>query len=152
MKLPRYARVLLAIGSGAALGLAFPNYNFYLLAWVAMGMLVLASAGAPLKEAAAVRISARAGFLSGVLAVGRYGDAPVRDIDPSDPRCVCGTDWIYWRFDLHGVCYGRGAGFASEQIAGLRDRAVFVDFAGIFSDECPDHRVVVGSFGISGGA
>jgi apolipoprotein N-acyltransferase len=51
MKLPRYARVLLAIGSGAALGLAFPNYNFYLLAWVAMGLLVLASAGAPLKEA-----------------------------------------------------------------------------------------------------
>jgi apolipoprotein N-acyltransferase len=51
MNLPRYARVLLALGSGAALGLAFPNYNFYLLAWVAMGMLVLASAGAPLKEA-----------------------------------------------------------------------------------------------------
>jgi apolipoprotein N-acyltransferase len=51
MNLPRYARVLLAIGSGAALGLAFPNYNFYLLAWIAMGMLVLASAGAPLKEA-----------------------------------------------------------------------------------------------------
>jgi apolipoprotein N-acyltransferase len=51
MTLPRYARVLLAIGSGAALGLAFPNYNFYLLAWIAMGMLVLASAGSPLKEA-----------------------------------------------------------------------------------------------------
>src|ERR1700678_2370632 len=51
MNLPRYARVLLAIGSGAALGLAFPNYNFYLLAWVAMGLLVLASAGSPLKEA-----------------------------------------------------------------------------------------------------
>ena len=51
MTLPRYARVLLAIGSGAALGLAFPNYNFYLFAWIAMGMLVLASAGAPLKEA-----------------------------------------------------------------------------------------------------
>ena len=51
MNLPRYARVLLAIGSGAALGLAFPNYNFYLLAWVALGLLVLASAGAPLKEA-----------------------------------------------------------------------------------------------------
>jgi apolipoprotein N-acyltransferase len=51
MNLPRYARVLLAIGSGAALGLAFPNYNFYLLAWVAIGLLVLASAGAPLKEA-----------------------------------------------------------------------------------------------------
>jgi len=51
MNLPRYARVLLAIGSGAALGLAFPNYNFYLLGWVALGLLVLASAGAPLKEA-----------------------------------------------------------------------------------------------------
>lgn len=51
MNLPRYARVLLAIGSGVALGLSFPNYNFYLLAWIAMGMLVLASAGAPLKEA-----------------------------------------------------------------------------------------------------
>ena len=51
MNLPRYARVLLAIGSGVALGLAFPNYNLYLLAWVAMGMLVLACCGAPLKEA-----------------------------------------------------------------------------------------------------
>src|SRR5271170_847439 len=51
MNLPRYARVLLAIGSGVALGVSFPNYNLYLLAWIAMGMLVLASAGAPLKEA-----------------------------------------------------------------------------------------------------
>jgi len=51
MNLPRYARVLLAIGSGVALGLSFPNYNLHLLAWIAMGMLVLASAGAPLKEA-----------------------------------------------------------------------------------------------------
>jgi apolipoprotein N-acyltransferase len=51
MTLPRYARVLLAIGSGVALGLSFPNYNLYLLAWTAMAMLVLASAGAPLKEA-----------------------------------------------------------------------------------------------------
>ena len=51
MNLPRYARVLLAIGSGVALGLSFPNYNLYLLAWIALGMLVLASAGAPLKEA-----------------------------------------------------------------------------------------------------
>src|SRR5271163_3278798 len=51
MNLPRYSRVLLAIGSGVALGLSFPNYNLYLLAWIAMGMLVLASAGAPLKEA-----------------------------------------------------------------------------------------------------
>ena len=51
MNLPRYVRVLLAIGSGVALGLSFPNYNLYPLAWIALGMLVLASAGAPLKEA-----------------------------------------------------------------------------------------------------
>jgi apolipoprotein N-acyltransferase len=51
MNLPRYARVLLAIGSGAALGFAFPNYNLTLLAWIALGMLVLASVGAPLREA-----------------------------------------------------------------------------------------------------
>ena len=51
MNLPRYARVLLAIGSGAALGLSFPNYNLWPLAWVALGMLVLASSGAKLKEA-----------------------------------------------------------------------------------------------------
>ncbi len=51
MNLPRYARVLLAIGSGVALGLSFPNYNLYLLAWIALGMLVLASCGVPLKEA-----------------------------------------------------------------------------------------------------
>jgi apolipoprotein N-acyltransferase len=51
MKFPRYARVLLAMGSGVALGLSFPNYNLYLLSWIAMGMLVLASCGAALREA-----------------------------------------------------------------------------------------------------
>ena len=51
MNLPGYARVLLAIGSGVALGLSFPNYNLYLLAWIALGMLVLASCGVSLKEA-----------------------------------------------------------------------------------------------------
>jgi len=43
MTLPRYARLLLAIGSGAALAFSFPNYNLSLLAWLAVGMLVLAS-------------------------------------------------------------------------------------------------------------
>lgn len=51
MNLPRYARVLLAIGSGAALGLAFPNYNLTLLAWISIAMLVIASSGAGLREA-----------------------------------------------------------------------------------------------------
>jgi apolipoprotein N-acyltransferase len=39
-------RALLALGSGAALALSFPNYNLSLLAWISVGMLVLASAGA----------------------------------------------------------------------------------------------------------
>ena len=43
MTLPRYARLSLAIASGAALAFSFPNYNLSLLAWAAIGMLVLAS-------------------------------------------------------------------------------------------------------------
>jgi apolipoprotein N-acyltransferase len=38
-----HTRVLLALASGAALALSFPNYNLSLLAWVAIGLLVLAS-------------------------------------------------------------------------------------------------------------
>lgn len=41
-----YSRVLLALASGAALALSFPNYNLTLLAWPAVGLLVLASYGA----------------------------------------------------------------------------------------------------------
>ena len=41
-----HTRVLLALGSGAALALSFPNYNLSLFAWIAVGMLVLASCGA----------------------------------------------------------------------------------------------------------
>jgi apolipoprotein N-acyltransferase len=46
MNFPRYMRVLLAVASGVTLALSFPNYNLPLLAWFAVGMLVLASAGA----------------------------------------------------------------------------------------------------------
>jgi apolipoprotein N-acyltransferase len=46
MNLPWHARLLLALGSGVALALSFPNYNLPLLAWVSVGMLVLASSGA----------------------------------------------------------------------------------------------------------
>jgi apolipoprotein N-acyltransferase len=38
-----YTRLLLALASGAALALSFPNYNFSLLAWISVGLLVLAS-------------------------------------------------------------------------------------------------------------
>ena len=38
-----YSRVLLALASGAALALSFPNYNLTVLAWPAVGLLVLAS-------------------------------------------------------------------------------------------------------------
>ncbi|HTV58647.1 MAG TPA: apolipoprotein N-acyltransferase [Verrucomicrobiae bacterium] len=46
-----YTRALLAIASGVALGLSFPNYNLALLAWISVGLLVLASVGAPPKQA-----------------------------------------------------------------------------------------------------
>ncbi len=43
MTLSWQTRVLLAVASGAALALAFPNFNLSLLAWVAPAMLILAS-------------------------------------------------------------------------------------------------------------
>lgn len=46
MTLRWQTRALLAVGSGAALALSFPNYNLSLLAWISVGMLVLASCGA----------------------------------------------------------------------------------------------------------
>ncbi|HTS11395.1 MAG TPA: apolipoprotein N-acyltransferase [Candidatus Limnocylindrales bacterium] len=56
-----HTRALLALGSGAALALSFPNYNLSLLAWIAVGMLVLASCGA--KPA----VSPLYGFLHGLV-------------------------------------------------------------------------------------
>ncbi|HSY58622.1 MAG TPA: hypothetical protein VK795_03630, partial [Terriglobales bacterium] len=44
-------RVLLALGSGIALALSFPDYSLPLLAWFSIGMLVLASIGASPREA-----------------------------------------------------------------------------------------------------
>lgn len=52
---PWYVRLLLAAASGTALALSFPNYNLSLLAWVAVGLLMLACFGA----------RARAGLLYG---------------------------------------------------------------------------------------
>jgi apolipoprotein N-acyltransferase len=51
MTFRRHTRVLLALGSGVALALSFPNYNLPLLAWFSIGMLVLASIGATSREA-----------------------------------------------------------------------------------------------------
>jgi apolipoprotein N-acyltransferase len=51
MNFPRHIRALLAIASGLALALSFPNYNLSLFAWIAIGMLILASCGARLREA-----------------------------------------------------------------------------------------------------
>jgi apolipoprotein N-acyltransferase len=41
-----YARLLLAIASGAALALSFPSYDLSLLAWTAVGLLIFACFGA----------------------------------------------------------------------------------------------------------
>ena len=46
MNFSRQTRILLAIASGVALALSFPKYNFSILAWIAIGLLVLASCGA----------------------------------------------------------------------------------------------------------
>src|SRR5580700_4484416 len=61
MNFSRTTRVLLALGSGVALGLSFPNYNLSLLVWLAIGMLVLAAAGARPSEAPLY------GFLHGLI-------------------------------------------------------------------------------------
>lgn len=47
-----YTRVLLALASGVVLALSFPGYNFSLLAWIAVGLLTLASFRARLWPAA----------------------------------------------------------------------------------------------------
>ena len=56
-----YTRVLLVLGSGAALALSFPNYNLTLLVWISVGMLVLASCGAR------PAVSPLYGFLHGLI-------------------------------------------------------------------------------------
>src|ERR1700693_140412 len=45
MKFKRPTRVVLAVASGAALALSFPDYNLWPLAWFSVGLLVLASVG-----------------------------------------------------------------------------------------------------------
>jgi apolipoprotein N-acyltransferase len=45
MKLSRNTRILLALASGIALALSFPEYDLSLLAWIAIGLLVVASCG-----------------------------------------------------------------------------------------------------------
>jgi apolipoprotein N-acyltransferase len=44
--LPWYLRWLLALASGAAMALSFPNYDLWLLAWPAVGLLLFACFGA----------------------------------------------------------------------------------------------------------
>ena len=54
-----HTRILLAVTSGVALAFSFPSFNFPLLAWIAVGMLVLASCGA------GWRMAGLCGFLHG---------------------------------------------------------------------------------------
>ena len=61
MKFTRATRALLAVSSGAALALSFPDYNLWPLAWFSVGMLVLASIGAHRGE------SPLYGFLHGLV-------------------------------------------------------------------------------------
>lgn len=61
MRISRPVRFLLALGSGAAVALAFPNYNLSFLAWVGIAMLMVASLGVRPREAALY------GFLHGLV-------------------------------------------------------------------------------------
>src|ERR1700686_2503020 len=56
-----HTRVLLALASGLALALSFPNYGLPLLAWISIGLLVLASWQARL------RVAPLYGFLHGLV-------------------------------------------------------------------------------------
>jgi apolipoprotein N-acyltransferase len=60
MKLSRIARVAVAVASGAALALAFPNYNLPLLAWISVAGLMIAAFGA------SVPFAGLCGFLYGM--------------------------------------------------------------------------------------
>src|ERR1700722_13362356 len=77
----RKTRVILALASGATLAVSFPNYNLSLVAWISVGLLVLASFGA--RPAAAPLY----GFLHGLvfypmsvpwraIVVEQYGNVP----------------------------------------------------------------------------
>jgi apolipoprotein N-acyltransferase len=61
MRISRPVRFLLAIASGAAIALSFPNYNLSFLAWLGIAMLMLASLGVRPREAALY------GFLHGLV-------------------------------------------------------------------------------------
>jgi len=90
---PRWpARLLLALGSGLALALAFPSYNFPVLAWVAVAGLLLASLGARHGQAALV------GFLHGAV----FYSATL--------------SWIYTVMRVHG---GLSGGSAAAALAAL---------------------------------
>jgi apolipoprotein N-acyltransferase len=43
MNYPWHTRLLLALASGAALAVSFPSYDFWPLAWISIGLLILAS-------------------------------------------------------------------------------------------------------------
>src|SRR5487761_53755 len=61
MNLSRPVRLLLAVASGLALSFSFPNYDFPLLAWIAVALLMLAALGARTREAVLY------GFINGAL-------------------------------------------------------------------------------------
>jgi apolipoprotein N-acyltransferase len=61
MNLSWYTRALLAIASGVGLALSFPHYNLPVLSWISIALLILASAGAPPRQAPLY------GFLHGLI-------------------------------------------------------------------------------------
>ena len=90
---PWYTRVLLALASGLTLALSFPNYNLSLLAWISVGLLVLASCRrAPGRSLRSTDCFSGLVFYPLCLHVDRCGDEAVRRRRPVDVRGHSGAD------------------------------------------------------------
>ncbi len=108
-----YTRVLLAVASGVLLALSFPNYNLSLLAWVAVGLLTLAS------YRATVSVALLCGVISGLvfypLSV-PWIDAVVRQYGGAGPWASAGIlILVALTGGLYAVIFTIGVAMASRK-------------------------------------
>ena len=124
--------MLLALASGVALALSFPKYNFSLLAWIAIAMLMLASIGAKPVE------SLLYGFLHGLVFIPisvPWIDTVMREYGNVDPWSSAGIfGLLAVRDGIIFSVFSLGVALAArtEQGTCLCARAIFVGGAGIF--------------------
>jgi apolipoprotein N-acyltransferase len=113
-------RLLLAMASGAALALSFPNYNLPLLAWIAVGLLIFACFGAR------PRAGLLFGFLHGVVfyplsvpwidtVMHQYGN-----IDPYTSAAILGL--LSVAFAIFPAVFGWAVALVSMKVAPGKNR------------------------------